>query len=66
MVLAADWITPQLVFGGVVSGLATGMVALGVVLVHRATRVINFAVGNMGLPAAALLVLLTTNYGLPF
>ena len=66
MILAADWITPQLVFSGVVSGLVTGLVALGVVLVHRATKVINFAVGNMGLPAAALLVLLTTNYGLPF
>jgi ABC-type branched-subunit amino acid transport system ATPase component/ABC-type branched-subunit amino acid transport system permease subunit len=66
MVLAADWITPQLVFGGVVNGLATSLVALGVVLTYRATRVINFAVGNMGLPAATLLVLLTTNYGLPF
>lgn len=66
MVLAVGWITPQLVFGGMVTGLATALVALGVVLVYRATRVINFAVGNMGLPAAALLVLLSTNYGWPF
>src|SRR6478735_6035040 len=29
-------------------------------------RVINFAVGNMGLVGATLLVILTVNYGVPF
>ena len=42
-------VTRQLVFDGFVSGLVFGLLALGIVLVYRATRVINFAVGNMGL-----------------
>lgn len=65
MVLAT-WITEQLVFNGVVTGLSTALVALGVVLTYRSTRVINFAVGNMGLPAAAVMALLCINYGLGF
>ena len=31
---------------------------MGIVLVYRSTRVINFAVGNMGLVGASLLALL--------
>ena len=42
-------------FDGVVTGLVIGLVAMGIVLVYRSTRVINFAVGNMGLVGAALL-----------
>ena len=42
----ATWITKQLVFNGAVSGLAIGLLAMGIVLVYRATRVINFAVGS--------------------
>ena len=33
-----------------------GLLAMGIVLVYRSTRVINFAVGNMGLVGAGLLV----------
>lgn len=62
----ATWITRQLVFNGVVTGLSTALVAVGVVLTYRSTRVINFAVGNMGLPAAMLMALLTINYGVGF
>jgi ABC-type branched-subunit amino acid transport system ATPase component/ABC-type branched-subunit amino acid transport system permease subunit len=65
-VTLGTWITSQLVFGGLVNGLVTGLVALGLVLTYRSTRVINFAVGNMGLPAAALLALMTINHGLGF
>lgn len=64
--LLATWITPQLVFNGVVAGLTTALVALGLVLIYRSTKVINFAVGNMGLPAAALMALMTINYDLGF
>ena len=39
---------------------------MGVVLVYRATRIINFAVGNMGVVGAALLSLLVVQYGVPF
>src|SRR5690348_4309778 len=42
------------------------MLALGIVLVYRATRVINFAVGGMGLVGAGLLVLLTLQYHVPY
>ena len=38
-----------------VTGLVFGLLAMGIVLVYRATRVINFAVGNMGLVGAGLL-----------
>jgi ABC-type branched-subunit amino acid transport system ATPase component/ABC-type branched-subunit amino acid transport system permease subunit len=65
MVLAT-WITNQLVFNGVVDGLVIGLLAMGIVLIYRSTRVINFAVGNMGLVGATLLALLVVNWGVPF
>jgi branched-subunit amino acid ABC-type transport system permease component len=65
MVLAT-WVTRQLLFNGVVAGLSTALVAVGVVLTFRSTRVINFAVGNMGLPAASIMALLTINYDVGF
>ncbi len=64
--LAASWITSQLVFNGVVSGATIGLLAIGIVLVFRATRVINFAVAGMGLLAASLLALLVIQYGFPY
>ena len=66
MGLLATWITRQLVVDGLVSGLIIGMLAMGIVLVYRATRVINFADGNMGLVAASMLALLVINYDWPF
>lgn len=65
-VLGAAWFTNQTLFNGVVAGLTTALVALGIVLIFRATQVINFAVGNMGLPAAGLFALMTINYNLGF
>ncbi len=59
-------VTRQIVFDGFVSGLVFGLLALGIVLVYRATRVINFAVGNMGLIGAGLLVLMVVQYGVPY
>ena len=58
----AVWTTRQLWFDGVVNGMVLGLLALGVVLVYRSTRVINLAVGNMGLPATGLMALLVINY----
>ena len=63
MVLASTWITDQLVFDGFVSGLVIGLLAMGIVLIYRATRVINFAVGNMGPVGASLLALLVAGEG---
>ncbi len=66
MVVVATWITSQLVFNGVIAGLEIGLLAMGIVLVYRSTRVINFAVGNMGLVGASLVALLAIEYGIPF
>src|SRR4029079_11394555 len=66
LVLATIKLTSQLVFNGVVTGLVYGMLAMGIVLIYRSTRVINFAVGNMGLVGASLLALLAIEYNIPF
>ena len=65
MILAA-WITRQLVFDGAANGLVVGLLAMGIVLIYRSTRVINFAVGNMGVVASYLFALFVVNYGWPF
>jgi ABC-type branched-subunit amino acid transport system ATPase component/ABC-type branched-subunit amino acid transport system permease subunit len=62
----SDLMTRQIAFDGLVNGLAIGLIALGIVLVYRAGRVINFAVGNLGVIGAALLPLAVINYGVPF
>jgi ABC-type branched-subunit amino acid transport system ATPase component/ABC-type branched-subunit amino acid transport system permease subunit len=66
MAVVGTWITSQLVFNGVIAGLEFGLLAMGIVLIYRATRVINFAVGNMGLVGASLLALLAIEYDIPF
>ncbi len=66
MGVVATWVTSQLVFNGVIAGLVIGLLAMGIVLVYRSSRVINFAVGNMGLVGASLLALLVIEYGVPF
>ena len=56
----------QLVFDGAVNGAVYGMLAMAIVLIFRSSRVINFAAGNMGLPGAGLLALLTLRWDVPF
>ena len=53
-------------FKGVVGGLITALVAMGIVLVYRSSRVINFAVGDIGVPAAALLAVMVGKHGWPY
>jgi ABC-type branched-subunit amino acid transport system ATPase component/ABC-type branched-subunit amino acid transport system permease subunit len=60
------FITPQLLLNGVTDGLIIGVLAMGIVLIHRTTKVINFAVANMGLVGSGLLAVLVLDYGLPF
>src|SRR6516164_5543445 len=64
--LAVGWVNSQIVYDGVVQGLAIAVIAVGVVLVYRATRIINFAVGNMGVVGAVVLSLLVLQYSVPF
>ena len=66
MAVLATWITSQLVFNGLIAGLEIGLLAMGIVLIYRSTRVINFAVGNMGLVGASLLALLVIEFEVPF
>lgn len=55
----------QVVADGAVTGLVYGLLAMGLVVVYRSTRVINFAVAAMGLPGTMLTVLLAVQYGVP-
>ena len=56
--LARHIVTWNLLFKGVIGGLIIALVAMGIVLVYRSSRVINFAVGNMGVPATALFAIM--------
>ena len=64
--VVATWVTRQLLFDGLVSGFVFGLLAMGIVLVHRSTRVINFAVGNMGMVGSGAFALLVVQYGVPY
>ena len=60
--LAVSILNSQVVYDGVIQGLAIAVIAVGVVLVYRATRIINFAVGNIGVVGATTLSLLVLQY----
>ena len=64
--LAVSWLNSQIIFDGIVQGLAIAVIAVGVILVYRATRIINFAVGGMGVVGAVMLALLNLQYHVPF
>ncbi len=64
--MIATWVTRQLVADGAVNGLVIGLIAAGLVLVYRSSKVINFVVGSLGVVAAQLMVLLVVNYSVPF
>ena len=65
MTLALE-LNEQIVFNGVVTGMSYGVLAVGLVLVYRSARVINFAHGEMGAFGAALLAILVINWDVPF
>jgi ABC-type branched-subunit amino acid transport system ATPase component/ABC-type branched-subunit amino acid transport system permease subunit len=56
----------QVVFTGAVTGFTYGVLAVGLVLVFRSTQVVNFAHGEIGALAAALLGVLVINYGIDY
>jgi ABC-type branched-subunit amino acid transport system ATPase component/ABC-type branched-subunit amino acid transport system permease subunit len=51
---------------GIVTGLTYGLLAIGLILVYRSSRVINFAQGAAGALGAAVLGVLVVNRGLPY
>src|SRR4051812_32009001 len=66
MLLASEFFTWNLLVIGSVRGLIYALIAMGIVLVYRSTRVINFAVGDMGVPAAGLLGVMAGAHGWPY
>ena len=58
-------ITAQYVFRGFIEGLTYGMVALGLVLIYKASGVVNFAQGQFGAFGALLMTILNHKYGIP-
>lgn len=62
----ATWISGQIVVNGLVRGMVYALVAVSIVLVYRSNKVINFAVGSIGLFGSGMVVLLNNNYGVPY
>lgn len=56
----------QLLFAGVSVGCVYGLVALGFVLIYRATNVVNFAQGDFAMVGAFLMVTLFATSHLPY
>ena len=65
LALALD-LPPQALVVGALTGLTYALLGTGLVLVYRATRVINFAHGQIGAFCAAVLALLVLEYDWPF
>ena len=59
-------VSREFLFRGIIEGLIYGLVAMGIVLVYKATGVINFAQGQFGAAATLLMLLLTTRYDIPY
>jgi branched-chain amino acid transport system permease protein len=67
LVLRQAWNVPWgVVVQGLVIGGLTSLVALGIALVYRANRIVNFAQGDLGAVPATLAVLLIMSTGLPY
>ncbi|WP_189046281.1 branched-chain amino acid ABC transporter permease [Aliidongia dinghuensis] len=56
----------QLLFTGIGIGAVYSLVALGFVLIYRATNVVNFAQGEFAMLGAYLMVVLTQDLNLPY
>jgi len=65
-VLLAFDLPKQVAFSGLVNGATYGIMAVGIILVYRSTRVINLAIAEMGGLAAALLARMVINWDVPY
>ena len=59
-------ISGDIIFSGFVQGLVYALVAFGLVLIFRATGVINFAQGQIGAFGGYAMALLFVEYGVPY
>jgi ABC-type branched-subunit amino acid transport system ATPase component/ABC-type branched-subunit amino acid transport system permease subunit len=64
--MLASLFTWNLLVIGSVKGLIIALIAMGIVLIYRSTRVINFAVGDLGVPSAGLLGVMAGAHGWPY
>ncbi len=56
-------VTPGVMLGGTISGLLTALVALGIAIVYRANRIVNFSAADLGETPAILALLLYSSQG---
>src|SRR6266516_3984198 len=66
MTIAGFEITGPVLVLGLITGMTYGILAVGLVLVYRSNRIINFAHGEIGAFAAALLGLSVTRWNVPY
>jgi ABC-type branched-subunit amino acid transport system ATPase component/ABC-type branched-subunit amino acid transport system permease subunit len=59
-------LTSSVLMLGLVTGMVYGLLAIGLVLVYRSDRIINFAHGEIGAFGAAVLGTAVTQWGLPY
>src|SRR5437588_9544543 len=57
---------PEVFVLGIISGLIYGLLGVGLTLVYRATRVINFAHGDVGALATGIMLAITVSAHLPY
>ena len=56
----------EILFQGFIDGLVFALIAMGLVLIYKATGVINFAQGAIGTFGGFVMGMLMVNYGLPY
>jgi ABC-type branched-subunit amino acid transport system ATPase component/ABC-type branched-subunit amino acid transport system permease subunit len=66
MTVAGFEILGPVVLLGAITGMTYGILAVGLVLIYRSSRIINFAHGQMGALGAALLGLAVTRWDVPY
>ena len=64
--LAWPEVQPEVYLIGLISGLVVGLIALAIVIVYRANRIINFAAADMGAAPATLAFLCFAAWGWPW
>jgi ABC-type branched-subunit amino acid transport system ATPase component/ABC-type branched-subunit amino acid transport system permease subunit len=64
--LAASLFTADLLFSSLIGGLIISLTAMGIILIYRSSRVINFAVGAIGVPATALFAVMAGAHSWPY
>lgn len=64
--LAGIDLNPQDLFDGAVTGLIYGFLAIGIILVYRASGVVNFAYGATGSLAAVLVAKMVIDWNWPY